>query len=178
MNCKIAQKKGYITGFGVDEINKELSKDLLEISENLSKNISIEICFDIQKNIKVKSFDNVILYKKESNIRKLKELRKNVKNYLDKKLIIIQSNVTNVYKQINIFPLNTIISKSDPIPQLVFTLRDKNKIDVIKNSGDYYRNIINHEKFKGEMEGIKEKRLNNNLNELNKKLNFIMLLNE
>ena len=47
----------YIIGFGNDELNNNLDENLFAIAKLISKKISIEICYDIQKNIKAKSFE-------------------------------------------------------------------------------------------------------------------------
>ena len=79
----------YLIGFGQDEINLKLSKELLDIARLLSKEISIEICFDFQKNIKVKKFEKLILDDNDtytySQIEKLQNIRKNIQDYSEKK---------------------------------------------------------------------------------------------
>ena len=172
----------YVIGFGTDEINKNLNEELSRISEYLSRIISIEICYDFQKNIKTKTFENAIFKEDNKNITKeIKELRKNVKNYSEKKIIIIQSNTTDIYKQIDVFPLNKIICKSDPIQHFVFVLKDKNEIDEIKSTEEFNLDLIKKEKKIGNNIEFKEKRLDNNLFELNRKCeyhNVIKLINE
>ena len=171
----------YVIGFGTDEINKNLNGELSRISEYLSRIISIEICYDFQKNIKIKTFENAIFKGDNNEIKEIKELRKNVKNYSEKKIIIIQSNTMDIYKQIDVFPLNKIICKSDPIQHFVFVLKDKNKIDEIKYTEEFNFDLINKEKKIGNKIENKEKRLDNNLFELNRKCeyhNVIKLINE
>ena len=151
----------YLIGFGNDIINKNLNADILEISNLLSEKISIDICFDIQNQIKTKKFEK-ILYKNEQDkktVEQLSEIRKNVRGYSDKKLIIIQSNTTNIYDAINIFPSNILISKSDPIQESLFSLEDKKtilEIDIIEN---YNQDLINYSKITGEISSRKESRL-------------------
>ncbi len=171
----------YVIGFGTDEINKNLNGELSRISEYLSRIISIEICYDFQKNIKIKTFENAIFKGDNNEIKEIKELRKNVKNYSEKKIIIIQSNTMDIYKQIDVFPLNKIICKSDPNQHFVFVLKDKNKIDEIKYTEEFNFDLINKEKKIGNKIENKEKRLDNNLFELNRKCeyhNVIKLINE
>ena len=166
----------YIIGFGTDEINQDLNNELKEISKYLSEKISIEICFDFQRNIKTKSFENIILEKgdpKLNAIEELKELRKDVKNYSEKKLIIIQSNITNLYEQIDLLPPEVIICKCDPLQSLVFIIKDKNNINEIKYIETHYSDLINHEKNKGLLQINKGKRLNRALNEFKKKCEFL-----
>ena len=134
-------KYNYVMGFGQDEINIGLGKELLEIARLLSKKISIEICFDIQKNIKTKKFENLLLRDDDeythSQIENLKKIRENIEDYSEKKIIIIMSNSTNIYHQFDILPTNAIICKCDPIQELVFTLNDKNDLEEIKNTENY-----------------------------------------
>ena len=110
------------------------------------------------------------MFTDNANLEKLKELikiRANVQNYDQKKLIIIQSNVTNIFDQLNIFPPNIIISKCDPIQELVFTLEDTNLMKDINIIKSHNKNIIDNEKQKGALIGFKEERLNKRLEELN-----------
>ena len=160
----------YIIGFGTDIINKELKNELLDIAKLLSNKLSIEICFDLQKNIKTRKFENILLFTDDedfNNIKELIKIRANVQNYDQKKLIIIQSNVTNIFDQLNIFPPNIIISKCDPIQELVFTLEDTNLMKDINIIKSHNKNIIDNEKQKGALIGFKEERLNKRLEELN-----------
>ena len=76
----------YIIGFGTDEINNKLEDELFQIAKILSENISIEICYDLQNNIKSKSFDNIV--EEIPGIKELKKLREKVENYNKKQLII------------------------------------------------------------------------------------------
>lgn len=140
----------YIIGFGLDEISKDLKEDdLPTISKILSKYISIEICYDLQKNIKNKSFENFMVNNEiQRQIDELKKIRKNVENYSNKKLIIIQSNTTNIYEQISLFPENVIIAKCDPIQQLVFIKNEKELVEEINSIEEYNKLQIEHENNK------------------------------
>jgi hypothetical protein len=169
----------YIIGFGNDEMNYKLEDDLFQIGKILSENISIEICYDLQNNIKSKSFDNIT--EEIPGIKELKKLRENVVNYDKKQLIIIQSNTTNVYEQLDIFPLKKIISKCDPKQQLVFTLNNKENIKEINYSQIYNTCQINHQKNLGNIPDTKLKRLDKYLFNLNHELetyNVHKLINE
>ena len=158
----------YIIGFGTDEINNKLEDELFQIAKILSENISIEICYDLQNNIKSKSFDNIV--EEIPGIKELKKLREKVENYNKKQLIIIQSNTTNIYEQLHVFPLKKVISKCDPIQQLVFTLNNKENIEEITNSEIYNRCQINHQKNFGNVPDTKKRRLDKFLINLNLRL--------
>ena len=158
----------YIIGFGTDEINNKLEDELFQIAKILSENISIEICYDLQNNIKSKSFDNIV--EEIPGIKELKKLREKVENYNKKQLIIIQSNTTNIYEQLYVFPLKKVISKCDPIQQLVFTLNNKENIEEITNSEIYNRCQINHQKNFGNVPDTKKRRLDKFLINLNLRL--------
>lgn len=164
----------YVIGFGNDEINFQLNKELLEIAKLLSYKISIEICFDFQKNIKTKKFQNLILNDNDSftysEIENLKKIRKNIQDYSNKKIIIIMSNSTNVYNQLNILPNDIIICKCDPIQELVFTLNNKNDLDEIKYTESYNFHLIEKESKKAETHTLKRLRLHNSMEETNKSL--------
>lgn len=171
----------YVFGFGNDEINEKLTGELHQISKFLSSIISIEICFDFQKNIKTKTFENVILKEDNVEIKNIKELRKGIQNYSEKKIIIIQSNTTDLFCQINILPLNKIIIKSDPIQQYVFSLKDKNQIEEIKFTEEYNSGLIQKEKNNGKTTEFKNTRLNKVLYQLNSECesrNVSRLINE
>ena len=162
----------YIIGFGEDEINENLNDELLKIAKTISNEISIEICIDLQNNIKTKKFDNLILCDNDPDLKiidKLKQIRKNVKNYSQKKLIIIQSNTTDVYQQINIFPNNIIIAKSDPLQPMVFLLKNKEEIGEINNVELDHIKLVKDALSEGKITQFKEKRLNNELSRLNLK---------
>ena len=173
------EEYNYTIGFGNDEMNYKLEDDLFQIGKILSENISIEICYDLQNNIKSKSFDNIT--EEIPGIKELKKLRENVVNYDKKQLIIIQSNTTNVYEQLDIFPLKKIISKCDPKQQLVFTLNNKENIKEINYSQIYNTCQINHQKNLGNIPDTKLKRLDKYLFNLNHELetyNVHKLINE
>ena len=162
----------YIIGFGEDEINEELKGELLEIAKTISNEISIEICYDLQNNIKTKKFDNLILFDNDPDLKildKLKEIRKNVKDYSQKKLIIIQSNTTDIYQQIDIFPNNIIIAKSDPLQPMVFLLKNKEEIGEINNLELDHIKVVKDALNEGKSAQFKGKRLNNELSKLNLK---------
>ena len=162
----------YIIGFGEDEINEELKGELLKIAKTISNEISIEICYDLQNNIKTKKFDNLILFDNDPDLKildKLKEIRKNVKDYSQKKLIIIQSNTTDIYQQIDIFPNNIIIAKSDPLQPMVFLLKNKEEIEEINNLELDHIKVVKDALNEGKSAQFKGKRLNNELSKLNLK---------
>ena len=162
----------YLIGFGNDNINIQLNKELLEISKLLSEKISIEICYDFQKNIKEKKFENLILNdgdEKFSLIKKIKELRKDVQDYSKKKLIIIISNITNVFNFLNIFPKDVIICKCDPVQELVFKLNNKIELDEIIYTEKYNLSLINKIPEKN-MRLLKKFRIEKLLKEKNREL--------
>ena len=97
-------------------------------------------------------------------------MREKVENYNKKQLIIIQSNTTNIYEQLYVFPLKKVISKCDPIQQLVFTLNNKENIEEITNSEIYNRCQINHQKNLGNVPDTKKRRLDKFLITLNLRL--------
>lgn len=174
----------YIIGFGEDQINNLLKGEQKEIANIISKEISIEICFDFQKNIKSKKFDNAIYNPGDSiidDINTLKLIRKNVENYDKKKIIIIQSNFTNLFFQLNILPINKIICKCDPLQQSVFKLRDKNEIEEINKGESHFLNLIEKVKKNEKIVENKAKRLNNQFFEFQNNyeyLNCHKLINE
>ena len=169
---KLFRSYNYIIGFGEDEINEGLNQELLTIAKTISNYISIEICFDLQNNIKVKKFDNLIFSNNNPDLKtieELKEIRKNVQDYSKKKLIIIQSNTTDIYQQINIFPKDIIIAKSDPLQPMVFSLKDRTEIGEINSLELDYIKVINSELYKREPKQSKVKRLNRILSDFNSK---------
>ena len=167
----------YVMGFGQDEINLQLNKELFDIAKLLSNEISIEICFDFQKNIKTKKFENLILNDKDiytySQINNLQKIRINIQDYSKKRIIIIMSNSTNIYYQLDILPNNVVICKCDPIQELVFTLNDKNEIEEIKSTESYNLNLkIKESKKEEETNLLKPLRIYNSMKEKNKSLEY------
>ena len=67
-------------------MNYKLEDELFQISKILSENIIIEIYYDLQNNIKSRSFDNII--EEIPGIKELKKLKEKVENYNKKQLII------------------------------------------------------------------------------------------
>ena len=130
--------------------------------------ISIEICYDIQKNIKAKSFEFFQLT--DYNCMEIEQLKNIWQNfdYTEKKLIIIQSNITNIYEQIHIFPKDVIIWKSDPVQPLVFSLKNKKNIDSINLIETYNNKQIKTILFQYSKEG--KQRLYLRLKEINNKV--------
>lgn len=123
----------------------------------------------------------MILKEDNVEIKNIKELRKGIQNYSEKKIIIIQSNTTDLFCQINILPLNKIIIKSDPIQQYVFSLKDKNQIEEIKFTEEYNSGLIQKEKNNGKTTEFKNTRLNKVLYQLNSECetrNVSRLINE
>jgi hypothetical protein len=166
----------YVMGFGQDEINLQLSGELLDIAKLLSNEISIEICFDFQKNIKAKKFENLILNDDDkfthSQIDNLQKIRINIQDYSKKKIIIIMSNTTNIYNQLDILPNNVIICKCDPIQELVFTLNDKNDLEEIKSTESYNFHLQEKESQKEKTNLLKSIRLYNTIKEKNNSFEF------
>ena len=139
----------YLIGFGTDEINENLNSELKDIGKMISDKISIEICFDVQNNIKVKKFQNIVIDERNydfQNFNFINDIRKNINNYDEKKIIVIQSNFTNIYDQISIFPIHSIVIKSDPLQPLVFSVKDKNTIDIIVTNENRCSNFVEKEK--------------------------------
>ncbi len=101
-------------------------------------------------------------------IEQLKNIRQNVDDYSEKKLIIIQSNITNIYEQIHIFPKDVIICKSDPVQPLAFSLKDKKNIDSINLVETYNNKQIKTILFQYSKEG--KQRLYLRLKEINNKV--------
>ncbi len=83
-----------------------------------------------------------------------------MENYSNKKLIIIQSNFTNIFEQLDIFPLHVLIIKCDPLQQMVFYMKNKNEIIHIKSTEDYYLKLVEQFKNKEKIWENKVKRLN------------------
>ena len=70
----------------------------------------------------------------------------------------------------HVFPLKKVISKCDPIQQLVFTLNNKENIEEITYSEIYNRCQINHQKNLGNIPDTKKRRLDKYLVNLNLQL--------
>lgn len=100
-------------------------------------------------------------------IEKIKKIREVVPDYSKKKLIIIQSNFTNIYEQINIFPHGVIIAKSDPLQPMVFYLKNKNEIGEINILEKDHFKVVNKVLNEGSSIQFKEKRLKRELSTLN-----------
>lgn len=142
------EQHNYIIGFGQDEINSNLDEEKKEIANFFSDKISIEICLDIQKNIKVKKFQNIIRDGVENDIIKITELTDKIKDYSKKELLVIQSNSTNIYNTLDILPKDVIIAKCDPIQEIVFKINNQDIPEII-NLEMHYSNLVQKEKTKG-----------------------------
>ena len=125
----------YVIGFGQYEKYEDLSSEMNNISELLKKNITIDICKDIQNELKSINFENYVIKQDEYEFLELKKILKGTQNYSNKKLIIIQSNYTNLYNVIYQFPEDIIISKSDPVQEIVCKIKkcDIEHINILKS---------------------------------------------
>lgn len=184
----------YYIGFGKYEEPSRLSNELKNIAEFLMKNISIDICADIQNEVKYINFDNYYIIQYKPELSELEKIRKGVVSYTNKKLIIIQSNYTNIYSAIYQFPEGIIISKSDPIQEIVCKIKKKDEICEINRLKLYLQKEIESfvSKYKITNEAIKKlnkfyeskKNLIDNYNshklisEYNKKISFEKIVND
>ena len=121
------------------------------------KYISIDICIDVQNDIKIKDFNKYSLSEYKEQALEIKEIRKDSVNYNNKKLIVIQSNYTNIYTAIYQFPEEIIISKSDPIQELVCKIKKKEKIEDVELLKSHFQEQINNfEKIKNPSDNTKK----------------------